>query len=253
MKKQGNRGLLWSFLVILVVLVLDQVLKIWVKTNMTLGQEIPVIGHWFNLLFIENDGMAFGWLGGGGLMKLLLSLFRIVAIVALFWVLVRLSKKQTKFGVLFGIALITAGAIGNIIDSVFYGRIFSESTYTQLATLFPEGGDPCGQRIRIDGSYYSVVGVDWNENSISVNGSADETVTIPITLARRAYNQGNIVHLICFTGKEGVAISDITPRVREVINRAHYVDPTDEQALYQPEAAFDLNASYMIPMLLRES
>ena len=124
MKKQGNRGLVWSFVVIFVVLLLDQVLKIWVKTNMSLGQEILVIGNWFKLLFIENDGMAFGWLGGGGFMKLALSLFRIAAIVALFWVLVRLSKKNTQFGVLLGLSLITAGAIGNIIDCVFYGEIF---------------------------------------------------------------------------------------------------------------------------------
>lgn len=144
MKKQGNHGLLWSFVVIFVVLLLDQILKIWVKTNMPLGQEIPVIGSWFKLLFVENNGMAFGWLGNGGLWKLALSLFRIVAIVALFWVLIRLSKKETKFGVLFGIALITAGAIGNIIDSVFYGRIFSESTFAQAATLFPDGGGYAG-------------------------------------------------------------------------------------------------------------
>lgn len=144
MKKQGNRGLLWSFVVIFVVLLLDQILKIWVKTNMPLGHEIPVIGSWFKLLFVENNGMAFGWLGNGGLWKLALSLFRIVAIVALFWVLIRLSKKETKFGVLFGIALITAGAIGNIIDSVFYGRIFSESTFAQAATLFPDGGGYAG-------------------------------------------------------------------------------------------------------------
>ncbi len=144
MKKSGNRGLLWSFLVILVVLVLDQVLKIWVKTTMPLGQEIPVVGHWFNLLFIENEGMAFGWMGGGGVIKLILSLFRIVAVIALFIIIFRLSKKNVRFGVLFGLALITAGAMGNIIDSVFYGRIFSESTYQQVATLFPDGGGYAG-------------------------------------------------------------------------------------------------------------
>ena len=140
MKKTGNHGLLWSFVVMFVVLLFDQILKIWVKMHMTLGEEIPVIGRWFKLLFIENEGMAFGWMGGGGTMKLILSLFRLVAIVALFIFIFRLSKKNTKFGVLFGLALITAGAMGNIIDSVFYGRIFSESTYQQVATLFPDGG-----------------------------------------------------------------------------------------------------------------
>jgi len=139
-KKTGNHGLLWSFVVMFVVLLFDQILKIWVKMHMTLGEEIPVIGRWFKLLFIENEGMAFGWMGGGGTMKLILSLFRLVAIVALFIFIFRLSKKNTKFGVLFGLALITAGAMGNIIDSVFYGRIFSESTYQQVATLFPDGG-----------------------------------------------------------------------------------------------------------------
>ena len=144
MKKSDNHGLLWSFVVMFVVLLVDQVLKIWVKTNMTLGQEIPVIGKWFKLLFIENEGMAFGWLGGGGAIKLILSLFRIVAVVALFIIIFRLSKKNTKFGVLLGLSLITAGAMGNIIDSVFYGRIFSESTFSQVATLFPDGGGYAG-------------------------------------------------------------------------------------------------------------
>ena len=107
--------------------------------------------------------------------------------------------------------------------------VLGKKVYT---TLFPDGGDPCGERILIDGTYYSVVGVDWNENSISVNGSADETISIPINLMRTQYNQGNIVHLICFTAREGVSISDLSPRVREVLARAHYYDPTDEQALF---------------------
>ena len=144
MKKNNNRGLLWSFVVMFVVLLIDQILKIWVKTSMSLGQEISVIGRWFNLLFIENEGMAFGWLGSGGIVKLVLSLFRIVAVVVLFIIIFRLSKKNVNFGVLFGLSLITAGAMGNIIDCVFYGRIFSESTFTQVATLFPDGGGYAG-------------------------------------------------------------------------------------------------------------
>ena len=143
MKKTGSHGFAKSFLVIFIVLLIDQILKIWVKLHMTIGQEIPVFGNWFKLLFVENNGMAFGWLDGGS-MKLVLSIFRILAVIALFIVLIRLSRKNTKFGVLFGISLITAGAIGNIIDSVFYGQIFSESTFTQLASLFPDGGGYAG-------------------------------------------------------------------------------------------------------------
>jgi len=143
-KNRGNHGLMWSFVVMFVVLLLDQILKIWVKLNMTLGEEIPVVGKWFKLLFIENNGMAFGWLDGGGFLKLALSLFRIVAIVVLFIIIIRLSKKKTRFGVIFGLSLITAGAMGNILDSVFYGHIFSESTVSQVAALFPDGGGYAG-------------------------------------------------------------------------------------------------------------
>lgn len=124
MTKTKRKGLIGSFIIILAILIIDQVLKIWVKTHMEIGQEIPVLGNWFKLLFIENPGMAFGWMGGGGAMKAFLSIFRIVAVIALFFLLFRLSKKNTKFGVMFGLALITAGAMGNIIDSVFYGEVF---------------------------------------------------------------------------------------------------------------------------------
>ena len=124
MTKTKHKGLTGSFIIIIAVLLIDQILKIWVKTHLELGQELPVIGNWFKLLFIENPGMAFGWMGGGGVMKTLLSVFRIVAVVVLLIVLFRLTKKNTKFGVLFGISLIIAGAMGNIIDSVFYGQIF---------------------------------------------------------------------------------------------------------------------------------
>lgn len=124
MTKTKHKGLTGSFIIIIAVLLIDQILKIWVKTHMALGEEIHVIGNWFNLLFIENPGMAFGWMGGGGMMKTLLSVFRIVAVVVLLIVLFRLTKKNTKFGVLFGISLIIAGALGNIIDSVFYGQVF---------------------------------------------------------------------------------------------------------------------------------
>ena len=99
--------------------------------------------------------------------------------------------------------------------------------------LFPEGGSPLGQRISIDGSYYTVIGVDWRDSGgISINGRASDAVTIPINQARRAYNLGNTVHLLCFTAKEGITMSDVTPRVREIISRQHFIDPEDEQAMF---------------------
>ena len=104
---------------------------------------------------------------------------------------------------------------------------------TVYGDLFPEGGSPLGERICVDGSYYTVIGVDWREaNGISIDGSAADAVLIPINQARRAYNLGNTVHLLCFTAKEGVTMSDITPRVREIISRQHYIDPKDEQAMF---------------------
>ena len=99
-------------------------------------------------------------------------------------------------------------------------------------TLFPEGGDPCGQQVVMDGVYYQVVGVDYNEGNINVNGRADESVTIPQTTMSRTYNFGNDIQLLCFTAKEGVQMADILPKVRGVIARGHYVHPDDEQAMF---------------------
>ena len=127
---------------------------------------------------------------------------------------------------------------------MMYGRYLNDSDNAQerkvcvlgkkvYDELFPEGGDPCGQRIRIDGAYYSVIGVDWKETGgININGRASDAVTIPINQARKVYNLGDRVYMLCFTAKEGITMNDIIPRVREVIARAHYVDPTDEQAMF---------------------
>lgn len=131
-------------IVIFIVLLLDQIVKFWIKMNMTLGESYHVFGDWFQIFFIENNGMAFGWEFGAQWGKLLLSIFRMIAVALLFYLIYYLVKKKVKFGPLFGISLITAGALGNIIDGMFYGMIFSESSYTQVATLFPEGGGYAG-------------------------------------------------------------------------------------------------------------
>lgn len=127
------------FGLIAVFLVVDQIVKIWVKTHMMLGEEIPLIGDWCMLHFVENKGMAFGMAFGGDVGKLILTLFRFVASVALCIFLVHLIKKETRTTLLVSISLIIAGAVGNLIDCCFYGVIFSDNYY-QVATLFPEGG-----------------------------------------------------------------------------------------------------------------
>lgn len=129
-----------AFLIILLILVADQVFKFWIKTHFFLGEEIPVIGSWFILHFTENEGMAFGMTLGGPWGKLILSLFRIVAITALLFWLYRLTRKKVKTGLVVCISLIIAGAAGNMIDSAFYGMVFNASTFSQVATLFPDGG-----------------------------------------------------------------------------------------------------------------
>jgi len=126
--------------IIFTILVADQVLKIWVKTNMSLGDEFVVFKDWFILHFVENNGMAFGFEFAGEYGKMFLSIFRILAVIAIGWYLFKLTKeKEMPFGFLACIALIFAGAIGNIIDSLFYGMIFNHS-YGQVADIFPEGG-----------------------------------------------------------------------------------------------------------------
>ena len=120
-------------LLIIVLLVADQALKIWVKTHMQLDEAIIVFPDWFQLRFIENKGAAYGMhIASSGAFdwgKLLLGIFRITLSCLVGWLIWRLSKREnTPKGVLVGLALILAGAVGNIIDSAFYGLIFSEST-----------------------------------------------------------------------------------------------------------------------------
>lgn len=127
-------------LIISIVLFLDQSLKFWVKTHMHLGDELSVLGNWFIIHFTENNGMAFGMELTGEYGKLALSIFRILAVGGISWYLYKLIKEKTPAGLLASIALILAGALGNIIDSTFYGLLFSDS-FHGLASFMPaEGG-----------------------------------------------------------------------------------------------------------------
>jgi signal peptidase II len=125
------------FVAIFLILLADQALKFWIKLNMSLGQEYKIFGNWAIIHFTENNGMAFGIEFGGEAGKLALSLFRIVAVCGIGYGLVHLIKKKYHRGLIMNLALIFAGALGNIIDSTFYGIIFNESSYYEPSVLFP--------------------------------------------------------------------------------------------------------------------
>ena len=141
-----------------------------------------------------------------------------------------------------------------ISPKMYYGRFINEMDMREnrkvcvlgkkiYKDLFKEGGDPCGKKIRVDSTYYEVIGVDYNTNGgINFNGRAEEKITMPLTLMQVTYNRGDQVDLIAATGREGVVMSRITDRIRETIARAHYLDPTDEQGamVFNTEILFQL-------------
>lgn len=139
-----KRKMLITAILIIVLLVADQSFKIWVKTTMFLGEQIPVLGNWFNLHYIENDGMAFGmvfWTKPVG--KIFLTLFRLFASGLILWVIHKMLHffVDLPYGLVLCMTLIFAGAVGNVIDCIFYGQIFSASEYHgAVSTLFPGGG-----------------------------------------------------------------------------------------------------------------
>ncbi|MCI1640780.1 MAG: lipoprotein signal peptidase [Bacteroidales bacterium] len=172
---KGKKLLILGALLVIV----DQVIKILVKTNMAVGDSFPVIGHWFRILFIENEGMAFGMKFGGVAGKFLLTLFRLALFGALCWWITKLVRQSGKTlasgsidpgktgisrkvpdGVLIGLTLITAGALGNIIDSLFYGLVFSESAPGVVASF---GGHyaPLMFGKVVDMFYFPLIDTTW--------------------------------------------------------------------------------------------
>ena len=123
-----------------------------------------------------------------------------------------------------------------------YGRYLNESDIAQerkvcvigkriYTSLFPAGGDPCGTFIKVGPVYYQVIGVDVSSGNISINGSADETVSVPLPVAQKVYHRGAVVDLLCVTGRSGVRISDVEQKMRQIVSREHTLDPTDKQAI----------------------
>ena len=171
-----------STLLIILILIIDQVSKIYIKLNFAIGDYVEVFS-WFQIYFIENNGMAFGMEVGG---KLFLTLFRIILVGFLSYYLYRLIKRQVRTGYTLTIALFLAGAAGNIFDSVLYGVLFSESTYTQVATFLPEGGGyaPLFYGKVVDMLYFPIIQNSAGETIFfsPVFNIADSAITISVFL-----------------------------------------------------------------------
>lgn len=128
-----------SLSIIFLVLIVDQILKIWIKTHMFIGQEYNVLGNWFIIHFTENNGMAFGMELSVSYGKIILSLFRVLAVIGIGWYLLKIIKAKGTNIAIISLSLIFAGAIGNILDSAFYGLIFNDSSF-EIAKMFPKDG-----------------------------------------------------------------------------------------------------------------
>ena len=186
----------WAIAFILIILVADQCLKIWVKTNMYLYQDIEIFS-WFIIRFVENNGMAMGIEVVG---KLFLSIFRIIASVLIVYYIYTLIKRNFSLSYILCVAAIFAGAIGNIIDSVFYGVIFSESTPLNIAVLFPpEGGYGSWLHGKVvDMFYFPLFSFEWPSWVPLVGGEIFEFFRYIFNLADASISVGIIVLLLFF-------------------------------------------------------
>ena len=148
-------------LIVVGVLLVDQLIKIWVKTNMTLHEQIEILS-WFKIVFIENNGMAYGMEIGS---KLVLSLFRVVAISVLGYYIIGQVKRQARWGYLVCLSMIFAGAVGNLIDSMFYGLVFNASSefYTSYFVPFGTGYAPFLMGKVVDMFYFPLIVTTWPE------------------------------------------------------------------------------------------
>ena len=197
MKKFLTKGQL-SALIVIGVLVIDQIIKIWVKTNMYWHESIKIT-DWFYIYFTENNGMAFGM---EFFDKFFLTGFRIIAAIAITWMLIQYSKKDYKTGFLVCVSLILAGAVGNIIDCILYGEIFSESTHSAISTWVPfgEGYSSLFYGKVVDMFYFPLIETNWPEWMPFVGGEHFVFFSPIFNFADAAISCG-IIAMILFYGK----------------------------------------------------
>ena len=196
MQPAGKRLRLYT-LIVVALLIIDQVVKVLVKTHMQIGEEIPLIGSWCRLHFIENEGFAFGMALGGSAGKVVLTLFRLVASCFIGWFIVKSIKEQKRTSLVLSVTLIFAGAVGNLIDSLFYGLVFNESYYS-VATLFPpEGGyAPLLQGRVVDMFYFPLFEFDWPSWMPFVGGEHFEFFNAIFNVADSAVSVGVVWLLV---------------------------------------------------------
>jgi signal peptidase II len=187
-----------SAAIIVLLLLIDQVIKIYIKTHMFLHESIRVT-DWCYIFFTENNGMAFGMQIFG---KLFLTSFRIVAVAAIIWCLYKFVKANLKTGFLICVSLILTGAVGNIFDSVLYGVMFSESTFSQIATFMPEGGGyaPLLYGKVVDMFYFPLIEANWPAWMPFVGGEHFVFFSPIFNFADSCISVG-IVALLIFYGK----------------------------------------------------
>lgn len=204
----------WAVLVALLVVLLDQILKIWVKTSFYLGEEREIF-PWFRLCFVENNGMAFGWQFGS---KLILTLFRIVFVGVIIYYLYKLRHSSCiKFGYLICVALVFAGAVGNIIDCMFYGLIFNNPMPPATAELFPDGGG-YGTFLHgkvVDMLSFPLFSFDWPEWLPLIGGKHFEFFKPVFNLADAAISGGIIAILLFYSKQLGASLTELK-RLRKV-------------------------------------
>ena len=197
-QQMAKRGMLVTIIVVGVLLV-DQLIKIWVKTNMTLHEQIEILS-WFKIVFIENNGMAYGMEIGS---KLVLSLFRVVAISVLGYYMVGQVKRQARWGYLVCLSMIFAGAVGNLLDSMFYGLVFNASSefYTSYFVPFGTGYAPFLMGKVVDMFYFPLIVTTWPD-WVPVVGGNPYVFFSPIFNFADASISVGVVVLLLFYRKE---------------------------------------------------
>ncbi|MBN9298482.1 MAG: lipoprotein signal peptidase [Filimonas sp.] len=195
------KGKQLAFIIVLVLLA-DQALKFYIKTNYYIGEEHKVMGNWFRLHFVENEGMAWGWKFGGGFGKIILTLFRLVAVILGTFYLRNIIKKNFHKGFIICAGLIYAGALGNLLDSMFYGLIFENSDplmqNTAKLVSFGQGYTSFLHGRVVDMLYFPIITNAHFPSWVPIWGGEDFEFFRPVfNLADASISVGVIVILIC--------------------------------------------------------